>query len=509
VGDVQNSCEESSWRQQLVTLLPILAVYMALAFYNIDSQSLWQDEFHSLKRVTSAIPLWRDGHGFLYFALLTLWVHLGDSAATLRSLSVVFGAAAVCLVYKFASVLLNRRMAVIGTALFATSPYFIWYSQETRYVTLTIATTLLMMWAFHAVIAGRASVVGWLAYGSAALLAFFSFLSTLLLPIVHGLYLWLLPATRPLLRKWLACQFIVFVLFAGWFVNGTHFWQAYREAKASGQTLTDNPKVLPFTGDFNNVRPAVIPYTLFAFSTGFSLGPPPRELYADRSFAPLAPFAPMIFVLAGLYGTLLASALLATYRWPQPAILLLLWLGIPVLGAFSIAKLLDIFYDVRYVAMAFPAYILLLTLGIGRFRKRSAQLLLVSAVLSVHGASLANYYFDTRYAREDTRSAAKYLESSTEPQDFVLVLGTVSSLRHYYKGNLPVVSFNQFGGGDRPLSELFTALSTSYDRLWLVQIRPWQVDRAGKVKAALDRAYPLVEQQSFPGVGVFAYALSQ
>jgi mannosyltransferase len=504
-----NEEKEWSWRQHLSNLLPILAVYFALALYGLDRQSLWEDEFLSLKRLASPIPIWKDGHGFLYFALLRLWVKLGTSEAILRSFSVLLGAAAVCLTYAVGSRLLKRRAAVIGTAVFATSPFLIWYSQEVRYITLMLVTTLLSMCAFHR-LTSRPRLRWWLAYGSTTLLAFFSFLSTLLLPIVHGLYLLGAPPRRPLLRTWVLCQVVVFTLFAWWFVNGTHFWRAFVEVKNSNQqTFLNNPKLFPFSGDFNNVRPAVVPYTFFALSTGFSLGPSPRELHADRSLAPLMPYAPMLFIVGVLYGGLLLSGLMALRSQRDSGLLLTLWVGVPILGAFGIAKLLNIFYDVRYIAVVLPAYALLVAAGIVRFRRPVVQMMLLGAVLAVHGLALANYYFDPRYAREDTRSAARYLESMAGPRDGVLVVGTLSSLPYYYKGDPPLANFGLLNGAGQLLPEQLRELSANHDRLWLVQIRPWQVDRAGKVKAALDGAYGVVERQHFPGVDIYSYRVSQ
>src|SRR5919106_6132238 len=168
--------KDKAWssRRHLSRLLPILAVYCTLAFYGLDRQSLWEDEFLSLQRLASPIPIWKDGHGFLYFALLRLWVNVGTSEAVLRSFSVLLGAGAVCLTYAIGTMLLNRRVAVFATALFATSPYFIWYSQEARYITLMIVSTLLTIYAFHRLILYRGFAC-WLAYGSTALLALFSF----------------------------------------------------------------------------------------------------------------------------------------------------------------------------------------------------------------------------------------------------------------------------------------------------------------------------------------------
>jgi hypothetical protein len=189
--------------------------------------------------------------------------------------------------------------------------------------------------------------------------------------------------------------------------------------------------------------------------------------------------------------------------------LLLLWMIVPVLGAFGIAKVLNLFYDIRYLAMIFPAYMLFLAAGMAGLRRGGVRLLLLAAVLAVHGAALANYYFDPRYAREDTRSAARYLEASADPNDTILVVGTLSSLPHYYGGKPPLIEFSHSEEAAQPLGDRLRQLGAKHERIWLVQIRPWQVDREGKVKAALDGSYNLVHRREFPGVEVYGYGASK
>ena len=282
-----------------------------------------------MQRIAASRPIWQDGHGFLYFALLRFWARLGTSEAVLRTLSALLGAVAVCLVYSLGHVLLQRRVAAVGTLLFATSPFLIWYAQEVRYITLVLVTTLLSMHAFHRVIrSGR--LAWWLAYGGSCLLAFFSFLSTLLLPVVQGFYLLRSSDRRSLLRKWVACQLVVLVLFAAWFVSGTHYLKAFVESRSTSSQSSAHYKGFPFpySGDFNNVSPAVLPYTFFALSAGFSLGPPPRELYSNRSLAQLLPYAPHAFSsLAVLYGGLLLSGLMVLRGQRDSRLLLVLWVS--------------------------------------------------------------------------------------------------------------------------------------------------------------------------------------
>jgi mannosyltransferase len=491
--------------QHLGRLLPILIGYLSLAFYGIDHQSLWLDEVFSVRSAASTEPIWMIPHGPLYFALLRLWLHVGTSELALRSLSVLLGAVAICLIYALSVTMFNRRVAVIGTVLFATSPFLIWYSQETRYITLMLMTTLLTMYTLQQAIS-RSGFAWWLAYGSAMILALASFVLTLLLSVVHGLYLVRFSSGRRVLRKWAVWQMLVCLLFV-WWGSGAYRHAFVRTTDNSPQTFSVDLDQLS-TGTPKEFTPMMVPYTFLVFSVGFSQGPSLPELHVSRSLTTLLPHAPSLLILCVLFGGLFLLGLMATWRQPDVGALLTLWVAVPVVGTLGVSICTSMAYNVRYVAMALPAYLLLLAVGISRVRRPVVQMILLAAVLFVNGLSLTNYYFNPRDAREDARAAARYLESVVQPRNAVLVVGTLEPLQYYDRGKLPMVRLGNPYRTDRPIAERLQELLRGYDRLWLVEIRPWQMDPTGKVKAALDGLYALVEHRQFPGVDIRSYRLS-
>ena len=119
------SQDRRSW-QHWPVLLPLLALYLILACYGLDHQSLWKDEILSVRDASSASAIWNKGQGPLYFAILHVWKYVTHSDFGLRLLSVLIGAIGVCLFYVVSSLLFNRRVALYGTLLFVTSPFVIW-----------------------------------------------------------------------------------------------------------------------------------------------------------------------------------------------------------------------------------------------------------------------------------------------------------------------------------------------------------------------------------------------
>jgi hypothetical protein len=188
--------------------------------------------------------------------------------------------------------------------------------------------------------------------------------------------------------------------------------------------------------------------------------------------------------------------------------LLLFWLGVPVVGAFTVASMTTYHvYNTRYVALVLPAYLIILAAGLAGIRRAPIQIALFASLLAVNGISLYNYYFDARYPRADARAAGQYLESAAKPGDVILAVGNPVALQYYYSGDPPIVSLDP-KANDPEVGERLRQLVRRDDRLWLVEIRLWETDPKATVRAFLDRSGRRLEHKAFPGVDVYAYAVS-
>lgn len=520
VSVAEHPLQASNWRQHLGVLTPSLMIYFCLAFYQIDQQSLWVDEVISVKAANSTEPLlthgrWFGGHGPLYLALLHLWAQGGTSEFTLRSLSALSGSITVGLGYLMGLRLCNWRAAAIGATLFATSPFLIWYSQEVRYVMLMITAALLAMYTFHLALSAN-RLRWWLLYVGCLILAIAAFVVNILLPVAQGVYLVCSPSRRPVLRQWLVCQLLVFALFTWWANDGYirqvgGYWQRLvAHVTTRGETQTSSDSIAPLvTGGSREFTVMALPYTFFAFSTGFSLGPSLKELHVSRSLATLLPHMCILAISTLLIGGLFIIGLAALQHLPNIGWLLTLWLAVPILGTLGVSAVIpEMSYNVRYAAMALPAYVFIVSAGIASLRPRMLQLIFLAAVLLIHGLSLANYYHNPRYSREDARSAARYLEVAAHPRDIIVVVGSETGLRYYYRGSLPLVSWSETEIGHcLVLTHCLQQLHEDHDHLWLVEMRPWEVDPHGKLKVALKERYNVIEHREWPGVALYSYQL--
>lgn len=148
-------------RRGAVTAVPITLLVLAavLRLSTLGHQSFWYDEAYtpvhvlhpglgatlrSVAHTENTPPLW--------YVLIWLWSRLlGTSVLALRSLSALAGLATVALAWPLGRELGGRRTAIVLTAIVATNPLFIWYSQEARaYALFTLLAEASLLWFLRA-----------------------------------------------------------------------------------------------------------------------------------------------------------------------------------------------------------------------------------------------------------------------------------------------------------------------------------------------------------------------
>lgn len=505
-GNVADAIKNSAWRYHIIGFLPIAALYLILGSYQINNQSLWTDEVISVGRIAADKPISTllYSQSAVYFLLLDLWTQAaGKTEFALRSLSVLLGLAAICLTYRLAHNVFNLRTALFAAFLLATSPYLIWYAQEVRYVALLLVTSLGMTYSFHRALS-TSGWRWWLLYSITSALGLFTFVTVAFLVIAHGLFLLCRRSGRALLTKWVASQVIVILVFAAYFVHRTSRELAVVISKApsiASHEQVRSRETLPVTDIMGT-----IPYTFYAFSVGFSLGPSLEELHESRSLASLLSHSWILVPTAVLFASLFVIGLRRLRQDKDIASFLLLWLGVPIIGAFTVATLTTYHvYNTRYVALVLPAYLIILAAGLASIRRRLIQIFLFASLLVVNGISLSNYYFDTRYAKADARATAKYLETRAQAGDIILAVGSATALRHYYKGSLPIETIDARGRNGDLVARTLRELVSQSKRLWLVEIRSWERDPKRRVKPILDDLSGRPDHKPFSGVDIYLY----
>lgn len=139
-----------------VAIVLLTAFGAFLRFFEIGHQGFWYDESYTVFLVEHGpgtmlglIPQ-LESTPPLYYCIAWVWARIfGFSPAALKSLSAVFGTLTIPVAYAAARRLLESRRAVLVlTALTATSPLLVWYSQETRAYALLVLLSACTLVAF-------------------------------------------------------------------------------------------------------------------------------------------------------------------------------------------------------------------------------------------------------------------------------------------------------------------------------------------------------------------------
>jgi hypothetical protein len=250
-----------------------------------------------------------------------------------------------------------------------------------------------------------------------------------------------------------------------------------------------------------------VPYAFYAYAVGFSLGPSTSELHAG-TLAPVLPHLPVVAFATLVFGVLAFRGALATRTLPTVArVLVWTWLVVPLVLAFVVAVSSANPFNVRYAIVSFPAFVVLI--GAGAAEGRGALFGALALVLSV--VSLANLYFDPRYAKEDARGLAPLLAAEASADDLVVVNAAymASAVTYYYPGPAPVIGFPPEPERDvspARANEVVT-LAAGHPHVWLVLSRTFHGDRAGVLDDALASHLTRDRERRFDGILVHRFSI--
>lgn len=502
----------------LLALATLIA--LALRLFRLDRQPLWIDEIASLgnarafatgglegiAQIDQVAPL----HSIILWLATTLG---GDGEVSLRLPSAIAGVAIVPLVYLLTLRLLRSPWtAGIAAMLVAISPFAIWYAQEARmYVFVMLCTLIVAMLSWplrrrplrwHELLA--ITLISACGYGMHHYMILMTGAFGLFL-IVEGL------ALKSRTWAWLGTQALAFFVCLAWL---------YLTRDRLASAGSEKPMILLW-----------IPYTFYTYLGGFSFGPSTRDLQHGGAMMQqsLIAHAPAIAALAIGAAAPLVMGLRRVLRpdMRQVGRWLLIWLISPMIVVLIASQVTKIAYNVRYVILCFPPFVVLLAIGIaeaGRAvrawrnmvsegpRKRPLAAIGTLAASAVLTACMLwsdfNHYTDWRYAKEDVRSAVPLLNRL--PADTLIVTDNnrvVDLLRYYGSKRLPGETVQvdyRFPWFDvQHIWKNFTELSPELRcDVALVEFRSWETDPAGYLRGNIERGYRRISSDTFNGIAI-------
>jgi hypothetical protein len=271
------------------------------------------------------------------------------------------------------------------------------------------------------------------------------------------------------------------------------------------------PPVVRGSQTWRSFSPFYVPYVIWTFGTGYSLGPTLAELHLpDRMliiFSSLPIILPvlLIFSLLMILGAIHLRKQNYLLFWSNT-----LWFLFPLIFAICGAILSPNEFNVRYTILSFPAFILLLIVGIKSIKYEWIRLFAFGTIILVSLFSLNNHFFNERYHKENNRAAGQFLTTHASSHDIVICTAryTYQMLSHYYKGNdieitgYPVKTLYVKHDELEPDLERILA---GRKRFWLFLSRTFHSDPEGSIKKYCDKKFRRAKEFKSNGIELFLY----
>jgi len=490
-------------------MLLVVAGAAVLRLFRLDFQNLWVDEMMSVHvAMPEGYTIWQltahNIHGPLHTFVLYLFTFLGTSDWWLRFPSAVAGIGSVWMIYRWVQLLCGENVARAAAVLLAVSPLHIYYSQEVRNYSFVVFFALVTCYLLERLVqrAGRGATWQYGAAAAAALLCNFS--AAFLIGAQTGAFFIRKGIHWATVRQWIWIGLIVVAITSPW------IYRVYTNIDVSALVTPVHPGELQESERLRGettVSAASVPYALYAFSVGLTLGPSLRELHEDSSLATvLRHHGAIVLWVALLFGTLAVSGIAAAIRrrlpWPALAIYLL----IPIAGTIMLNWQNAKAFNVRYILVALPAYLCLVAIGIASL-SRWWRIAVWVLVLGTSSLSLYHHYFDTRYHKEDVRGAVRYVEKRIGPDECFFAPTVRNVAKHYYTGSKEITSLFRGALSQQQLEDKLDRILDPCPSMWYMRARPWVLDPDGALKDRIWSRYEEVEAVEFEGVTVFHMVL--
>jgi hypothetical protein len=447
----------SETRRRNYLLLGAVGLALLLRLHGISLYPLEGDEYGSIREAHTLGLNW---NSILYSTLMHFWVRLGTSELWLRLPAAIFGTATVFILGKAGEKLCGWRTGIVAALLAATSPFSIYHSQELRFYSwfILMSAAFMLMTLSHRENAHRrwpvwiVGILLLLSHFLGALAVYAQVVSTALAsasrrskPVVLLLML-VLPAVGCALLMTSPVRTVLW-----------RFYGTYANAAGSVEPASTSLSVANF------IKAAFAGY-IFIFG---------YHVYPLR----------LVLVTAGIAitGVLLFAGIRTLFRetkwgglsFSYPLTLVVVYVVLDSVGGRVAAGV-----SPRHVAFVWPAFLLVVAVGLASFSRPMFQLLLV-AMLALNAVSLwsglqKNWTYG---AATDYRDAASYAAEWLPPNAVILHDGrSEAAIDFYFPREAARIEASTYLQG-RDISELY-----HFERLVLVT-DDWQPER----RQAFDR----------------------
>jgi len=439
----------------------IILLSLCLRFYDLGGESYWYDEIIMVRVAQDNIwTIVEGGRPPLYIIPSHFWIKLfGTEEFATRSLSAIFGAASIPVIYLIGRELFDRKVGLIGAFLMAVSQFQIYYSQDFRYYSLFVLITLLSFYFF--LIALRSRHLGnFLFYVLFSVLLFYTHTFGVFVIGAQNLYFLLTwKSNRRLAIPWIISQAIIIVAIMPRVLASL---DKVVEGKSGPMNWLPEPSVWAPLLTLRNFIGAGLDY------------PSWKTLITGIAFFVIVTITYIIWKgkdrwLASLRDFLSGFENVTSKR--NELLLLLLWITIPILLPLILSEIFGPIYHDRYMISASPAFYIILAFLITKLGRVVPELITLGFVVIVITPGLLEFYRTP--VREQWREAAKYVEDNSTIDDVIIFAESGreqnrGTFNWYYRGDLSECGINKHLKDYAAIDKEFVKCMRNTGRFWFV-----------------------------------------
>lgn len=433
----------------LLWLTGIALLALALRIYQIGGESLWLDEWLSLRGAERMDHLNR--HRPVFYLFLRGWLWFGGSDVWVRLPAVIFGTIGILLLFPVARRLADTSVALIACLIMAVAVPELDHSQEVRMYTMASALTLSSIYMLLVWVQQRKL---WM-LSLHLVLTYAAFLTTP--TTIAGLIMAGGIATSTLLYR--RRRTAALATIAGYAVLIASWWPLKRYAKLAIRygSLSWIPR--PSRSDLFSLHG-----TLLTDGLGGLPG-------AEASYA-------FVFWISLLALSLVIVALISALRGnavAQKAAIVAVWFYSVIIGTYATSILKTPVWAPRYFHYAAPALYVLLSIGLITLLRWRRWAIWAAAIplVTLMTLGVVNYY--RLNMRADWRGIAGALTDESRAGDAVAVIPREAAglVKRYYKGPARVEGVwpnveTLAGRRDALIPDLLQQIPPHSGRTWIV-----------------------------------------